>query len=501
MADEVPGLIDIVGFIADAMGKGQAVLSFFQGGQPTMADIAKAFAAEVKQIFSAELAQEDIRTATAHLKAAQQFFAQDYRNAVNNGQTNDQLKALINGSDGPGLANLRADANLMATWVGDPSLIDGGQATVNEAASLYFAIQLFICMIHRELSRIESDPAVKATELDNAKSAAKDALDTMKDVAMKIIANRCQSVSVGSWSRTVRTPPPDPSSRAYFGATLVDSWLHGSGGYTLNTTADTPHGPSDGANAAMQGLIGPYQHMLWYGGQDAEDALNAAIGSAGVPGDSSSTFTSNDLQALRDFAKWANKVRTSLLGLDRISRGAWVDLQRRRVLGHLKQQNWQYCNGCGVLYQFGPFYSAWQGTVQQVCPAYGMSHRSAVSSVYLLSFDAIGSSSDSQDSWTWCEACGSLFHTGAGNRCPMNLNGPHTSSSGVTYYVMYGDNNDDDKDIQAGWRWCNKCAQLHWPSGPSKCPAGGSHSTDGSGHYRVESLGKWGPPVVGPGGF
>jgi hypothetical protein len=494
---EGPGLIEIVSFIADAIGKGQQVMAFFQGGQPTTADIAKAFADEVKQIFSAQLAQEDIRKATAHLKAAQQFWAQDYRNAVNNGQSNQQLTDLINGNDGPGLAKLRADADLMDTWVGDPSLIDGGQATVNGAAVLYLTIQLFICTIHRELSRIASDDKVKQTELDNAKSAAKDALDTMKDVVMKVMADRCQTVSVGRWSRTVRTPPPDATSRAYFGATLVDTWLHGDGGYTLNTKADTPHGPSDGANGAMQGLVAPYQYMLWYGGQDAEDALTGAISNAGVPGDSSSNFISSDMPQLRDFAKWATKVRASLLGLDRIARGAWLDPARRRALGHLKEQNWRYCNGCGVIYRFGPTYTNWQGTVQKICPVFGNSHRSSGSAIYLMCSDTTASSS--QDSWAWCEACGGLHHDGGGDRCPMSLGSPHwpETKRGYQYRVMFGES-DDDNDFQGGWKWCNKCAQLHYPGGQSSCPAGGPHSTDGSGNYRVEYLGKWGPPVTGP---
>jgi hypothetical protein len=492
-----PGLIEIVGFIGDAIGKGQSVLNFFQGGEPTMEDIAKAFAAEVQKIFATQLAQEDVRKATANLEAARQFFAEDYQNAVNNGQTNDQLVTLINGSDGPGLASLRADANLMNTWVGDPSLVDGGQATVNQAATLYLAIQTFICTIHRELSRLASDPKEKATQLDDAKSAAHDALTNMKDVIMAVLVSRCQSVSVGQWHRTVRTPPPDQTSRNYFGATLVDSWLHGDGGYTLNTTADTTHGPSDGQNGQMQSLIAPYQFMLWYGGPTAEAALTAAIAAAGLPGDSSSTFTSSDLQSLRDFGTWAVKVRASLLALDRIARGAWVDLAHRRVLGHIKHDNWRYCGGCGALYQFGPAYPFWQGTVQKVCPVYGTNHRSSGSFNYLVCADAGADPTASQDGWAWCASCGGLHHDGAGDHCPFTAPpGPHMPevSQSPTFHVMLG---NADTDIQSGWQWCNKCAALHWPSGPSVCPSGGGHSVTGSGLYRLEYLGGWSPPLNG----
>jgi hypothetical protein len=498
MADEVPGLIDIVGFIGDAIGKGQSVLSFFQDSQPTMEDIAKAFAAEVQKIFATQLALEDIRKVTANLESARQFFAEDYQNAVNNGQTNDQLTTLINGSDGPGLGKLRANANLMNTWVGDPSLIDGGQATVNQAATLYLALQTFICTIHRELSRLSDDAKVKQTELDNAKSAAQDALTNMKDVLMKVLVARCQSLSVGRWYTTKVTGPPDRTSRNYFGATLVDSWLHGDGGYTLNTVADTPHDPSDGENAAMQSLIAPYQFMLWYGGPTAEAALTDAIAAAGLPGDSSSTFTSSDLQSLRDFGAWAVKVRTSLLSLDRIARGAWVDLPHQRMLGHAKHENWRYCSGCGAVYQFGPGYSFWQGTVQKICPVYGANHRSSGSFNYLVCSDATADPNGSQDGWAWCASCGGLHHDGAGDHCPFSdRRGPHMPrvSDSPTFHVMFGDNNDTD--IQGGWRWCNKCAALHWPWGPSVCPSGGKHSTDGSGLYRLEYLGGWSPTLNG----
>jgi len=503
MAEAVPGLIDIVGFMGDAIGKGQSVLSFFQDGQPTMEDIAKAFAVEVEQIFVTQLAQEDIRTATAHLEAARQFFAGDYQNAVNNKESDDKLVNLINGNDGPGLANLRADADLMDSWVGNPSLVTGGQATINQAATLYLAIQTFICTIHGELSRRASDPTEKATQLDDVKTAAKEALTTMKDVVMKIVVDRCQSVSVGQWHRTrVIGPPGEQTPRNYFGATLVDSWLHGDGGYTLNTTADEPHGPSDGNNGQIQGLIAPYQFMLWYGGPTAEAALTDAIAAAGLPGDSSSTFASSDLQSLRDFGAWAVKVRTSLLSLDRIARGAWVDIPHQRVLGHAKHENWRWCSGCGALYQFGPGYSSWPGAVQKLCPVYGANHRSSGSVNYLVCSDATADPNGSQDGWAWCASCGGLHHDGAGDHCPFSdRRGPHMPrvSDSPTFHVMFGDNNATD--IQGGWRWCNKCAALHWPWGPSVCPSGGKHSTDGSGLYRLEYLGGWSPTLNGGEGF
>ena len=491
--EEEFNLIGVVEFISSALTQGQDVLSFFQPSQPTMEDIAKAFAQEVQQIFNTALAQEDIRKATANLEAARQFFPGDYANARNSGQTPDQLTALINGSDGPGLAKLRADADLMATWVGDPSLVDGGQATVNQAATLYLAIQSFICVIHRELSKQATDPTVKATELADMKTAASTALTTMKDIVMNVVSTRCQSLSVGQWSTSKPLPPPDGGVDTHFGATLQDSWLHPDGSRTLNTNADTRHGPSDGDNAAMQRIIAPYQRMLWFGGDDAESDLTDAVNGSGAPSDSTSNFINDDLPALRTFATWATSIRTSLISLDRIARGAWVDMQHRKVLGTRKQDGWRYCNGCGSVFLYGPNYPQWQGTVQKVCPVYGVSHAASGSYNYMMCYDAGPST---QDGWAWCMSCGMLhFGGGGGDACPMGAPGPHGPPAAQVANVKLMNGGGDSTDIQSGWRWCHKCAALHWPSGRSVCTTGGAHSSDGSGNYQLEYLGNWSPPV------
>lgn len=42
-------------------------------------------------------------------------------------------------------------------------------------------------------------------------------------------------------------------------------------------------------------------------------------------------------------------------------------------------------------------------------------------------------------------------------------------------------------NAQENWRWCNKCQGMFFAGQPTKgaCPAGGEHSQDGSGNYRV----------------
>lgn len=511
---ETTSVIEIVQFMAGAVDKGQAIVQFFQGGQPTAADIAQAVAAEVQQIFETQLAQDDILHAISNFQTAQQFFSgpdSRYQHAAKHGKTNAELLAMITGAsgddDGPGLRDLRDSANLMANWVKNPSLVAGGRDTVNQAATLYLAIQTLICSVEREMSRLSSTKDDKDTYNDNARSDAKAAVVTMKDVLMQVIVARCKSVSVGQWSRNERTPPPDAGVDTFYGATLHDDWLHGGGGDTIRTRAGERHGASDDDRAIMQSLIAPYQYMLWYGDKDAETALTTALNNAGdMDGGSVATFTSNDLQSLRDFGAWATKVRSSLIALDRIARGAWVDQQQRHVYGEPKEENWRYCNGCGVLFKYASYpYSP--GQVYAVCPVHGSSHRSADSGSYLLCYDTTKVDYDgdqtvpSQDGWAWCQNCGVVHHdgpNGSANRCPQTVNGPHFPDTGHAprFQVMTGE--DSDADTQGGWRWCNKCGALHWPSAPSVCAAGGAHSADGSGPYRVEMLAHWGPPLNGP---
>lgn len=515
MADEGPSVVQVVEFMAGAVGKGQSLVQFFQGGnQPTTADIAKALAVEVKQIFLTQLAQEDVRQATARFGTAQQFFLgpdSTYQHAARHGKTNAELIALITGAsgddDGPGLRDLRTSANLMASWVADPSLVDGGQDTINQAATLYLAIQTFICSIERELSRLSSTKDDKGMYNDNARAAAKGAVVTMKNVLMKLMADRCQAVSVGQWSRNERTPPPDPGVDTFYGATLHDGWPHGDGGGdTIRTRAGERHGASDDDRATMQNLVASYQYMLWYGDKDAEAALITALNTAGnMDGGSVDTFKSKDLKSLRDFASWAVNVRGSLIALDRIARGAWVDQQQRHVYGQAKEQDWRWCSGCGVLFKFAS-YPFQAGQVYQVCPVYNGAHRSTSSGDYLLCYDTtkVDYTGDKdvpfQDGWLWCENCGALNHDGGGNHCPMAFNGPHfpPAGRGAPFRVMSVDDRSP-KDVQDGWRWCNKCGAMHWPDGPSVCSAGGGgHSTDGSGSYRIEMLVNWAPPLNGP---
>jgi len=313
---EQSGLIEIVEFMSGAIEKGQKFWEFFGPQQPTAETITAAFAAEVQQIFTTGTAQGDVTKAQSDLDAAQHFLANggDYANAVKNGETNAQLIGHMDGTDGPPLFALNSHADTMNGWVQNPGLV--GWDVINKAATLYLALQTYLCTIHRERARISDDEKEKKTQLDDATSAARTAFATMKGVLLNIMVSRCQSLSVGQWSYTTQSGR-HPAYEA--GSILSDGWLHGGGDYTLRTRA-RKDGPYDDQIATIQGLIGPYQNLLWHGGDKAQAALVAALDSAALDSGSADSFKNADLPKVRAFGDWAASVRASLLALDGIGR-------------------------------------------------------------------------------------------------------------------------------------------------------------------------------------
>jgi hypothetical protein len=468
---EASGLIEVVEFMSGAIAKGQKFWEYFGPQQPTMQSIAAAFSAEVQRIFTTGTAQAEVGQAQSDLDVARAFLAVggDYANAVKNGETNAQLLGHMDGKDGPPLFHMGSLALTMNGWVQNPGSV--GWDVINRAATLYLALQTYLCTIHQERARISDDPREKQTQLDDATTAAQAAYATMRTVLINLVVGRGQSLSVGQWGY-------DTQSRRHpaheGGATLYDPWLHGSGDYTLRTRAER-NGPHDGQNAIIQGLIGPYQSLLWYGGDKAQAALVAAVDSAGLDNGSADSFKGSDLAKVRAFGDWAASVRASLLSLEGIGRGAPA-----------RQDNWRWCMGCGTL-----FYPPTERATQ--CPAFGAFHREgggAPSSNYLVTPDA-------QGAWTWCSKCGALHRAGGRDRCPANPSGPHSVEGSGKYTVLVG---GDEGELQSGWRWCNNCGVLHYPGGPNRCVAGGSHGSSGD-TYRVEKFGHWSPPINGAAAF
>jgi hypothetical protein len=486
---EATSMIEVVKSMTDAIEVGKSIASMFGEGEPSMADLAAAFAEEVRDIFAVELAGEDIRLATASLTAARDFLSSDYKNAVDAGESNADLYDMFDHSNlAPRVNDLKQQASVMASWTGDPSVATvGGQVTVNQAATLYLAIQTLLCSMYKEMSRVAPTTQKSNAHLADSRDAARAALTTMQSVLLDILISRTRAVRADSWQRTTRTPPPDPRPITTHRAMAVDGWLQGSGDGTMRIDGDGP-GPSDSDMATMGNLVSLYQNMLWQGTSEAEDALSSAVNNAGLSGNSNAAFINNDLPAVREFGQWASKVRVSLVALDCLARGGTAN----------KQDGWRWCNGCGTF-----FYPPVAGSTQ--CPQYGAYHRTsgaAFSTNYLTSLDS--TDTGSQGGWSWCSKCGALHlpplssgnPLGYGDRCPANPPfGPHVPQGDAPYYVLQG--NSEDGDIQAGWRRCRNCSVLHFPGGPNRCTEGGAHVAD-EGMYRVQRFGHWSPPISGP---
>jgi hypothetical protein len=96
-----------------------------------------------------------------------------------------------------------------------------------------------------------------------------------------------------------------------------------------------------------------------------------------------------------------------------------------------------------------------------------------------------------QSNWRWCSKCDGLWHTSSANqggRCPAG--GSHTSQGSGDYALFDKPATNFNSTIMAqpNWRWCAKCGGLWHPSSavPSGvCPAGGAHTSQGSGDYAL----------------
>jgi len=86
-----------------------------------------------------------------------------------------------------------------------------------------------------------------------------------------------------------------------------------------------------------------------------------------------------------------------------------------------------------------------------------------------------------QNQWRWCSACEVLFFAGGGTlgRCPAG--GSHTSD-GSGDYIMH--QQPTGLSVQAGWRWCRNCQGMYFGGrSGGVCPVGARHSAEGSGDY------------------
>jgi hypothetical protein len=96
-----------------------------------------------------------------------------------------------------------------------------------------------------------------------------------------------------------------------------------------------------------------------------------------------------------------------------------------------------------------------------------------------------------QSNWRWCSKCDCLWHPSSANPagvCPAG--GTHTSSGSGDYALFDKPATSFNSTImaQSNWRWCSKCGGLWHPSSATPagvCPAGGPHTSAGSGDYAL----------------
>lgn len=153
------------------------------------------------------------------------------------------------------------------------------------------------------------------------------------------------------------------------------------------------------------------------------------------------------------------------------------------------QDNWRYCGACACLkYSNGTTFdgNCCNYNAGQV-PAVNNGAHNAGSRNYYLYTSASGVSG--QSGWKWCPDCGEIYWPSAGSHCPINGgahdSGPRSGLGSYTYVMLYTEL-DNPNGGQSGWRYCDRCHALVWPSsvrtGTFQCPSpyyGGNHSITG----------------------
>jgi hypothetical protein len=150
--------------------------------------------------------------------------------------------------------------------------------------------------------------------------------------------------------------------------------------------------------------------------------------------------------------------------------------------GWFTQEGWRWCRKCeGMFYALA---SAGKG----VCPA-GGAHDDSASGHY---YERVGEdiANVQQGGWRWCSKCAGFFYARASagkGVCPAG--GKHDDGASGHYAAVIGEDvNGPSNQMfqQGGWRWCGKCEGMFYArasAGMGVCPAGGTHTQGGSGHY------------------
>lgn len=91
-----------------------------------------------------------------------------------------------------------------------------------------------------------------------------------------------------------------------------------------------------------------------------------------------------------------------------------------------------------------------------------------------------------QTGWRWCGKCAGMHYvnvTGSGPTVPSvcPAGGMHTEQGSPPFAFTVDGGGD-----QSGWRWCSRCGGMFFAENTTSwCPLGGSHDWHGSGNYQV----------------
>jgi hypothetical protein len=369
----------------------------------------------------------------------------------------------------------------LQTWMNQSDV-----RTAAKGIPVSLGLYLYLAIIHRERAKratAKTDQgATQRAELADMRHYARAGV---QDMAPRVV--NLMNVRLGSQVHLV-DDNPNIVGREYcvvdsFHDTWIDTWL-----FAFKMRDDDTQDYAD----ALRWVMRATRNLLWSGSQaDADDftrsltdgwlqlpgrvyEYNMAIGRTIPVPTWADNFRNTCLAPNTSFGGFVQNARTALLGLDAIAVG----------YAGSEQEDWAWCSSCGGLYYAG---------AASVCPVSGGPHVHVQPSWnYALRCEPTGPSvRPMQDGWRWCKKCSGLFFDFGSHTCAAGA--AHDGSGSGSYKLdtgaIPGLGELGLSDPQDDWRWCSKCSGLHFGSGPSVCPAGGAHNTDGSGNYWLSKLG------------
>lgn len=163
--------------------------------------------------------------------------------------------------------------------------------------------------------------------------------------------------------------------------------------------------------------------------------------------------------------------------------GAIVSLVFDLVFGWIKEI-WEddYFKPCTMEFKFNSADDRWAGRPETDPLAINWWGHGGQYQVWFQARLVLESAISRQENWRWCSKC-AVLHFGGNTpgRCPAG--GGHVTTGSGNYALAH---NSPSALGQSNWRYCNNCEALHFGGNtPGRCPAGGGHITAGSGDYTL----------------